>query len=117
MNPDITAIINEEAERSSRYAKDHFGARNGDEFPELATAALKSKFVEGTILAQTLLSAISGSAIATSKGAESMKPEDVSHNQDFNRGFLDLFWLGYRVGRRLEQHEREVLDNIEKQSV
>ena len=43
-------------------------------------------------------------------------PEDISHSQDFNRGFLDLFWLGYRVGRRLEQHEREVLENIEKQS-
>ena len=33
MNPDITAIINEEADKSCRYAKDHFGARTGGHQP------------------------------------------------------------------------------------
>jgi hypothetical protein len=111
---DIAKIISEEILTATEYERSNFGQRNGDEFPEIARAALSDRNVRALISTSSLFNMLTLSTRSGKELAEMMSDrEGVAKNGDFNRWLLDMLWLGYRLGRRMQREEDKALEGIE----
>lgn len=112
----ITQILDEEAKLARFHEATNFGQRNGEEFPAVARAALESKEMRSLISMAVLTMLLQ---LATRNGAElrtmMADRERVAKRDEFNRPLLDALWLGYRLGRRQQLEEDQVVEKIAKE--
>jgi len=117
MTEQIKKILEEEIAASQQYTTENFGARNGREFPELAEAVLENKTISTKLTVSFLINLLE---LTTSKNQTLERfstPSKTARDESVNGVPLDFFWLGYRLGRRMQIAEDEALKNIEKVSV
>jgi hypothetical protein len=108
----IREILEEQLTLSADYHKQNFGAKNGEEFPELARTALASKKFQESIQINAMITMMMMS-LGGKENLERLKdPTQASQDPMLNMGMLDALWLGYRLGRQLEHEQTAVLNSI-----
>lgn len=113
----IAAILTEEMRSATTYTRENFGAMNGEHFPDIARAAntidaLSRKAI--TIPLRTLLEITLDDNLTPHKFAAQFQSPETSRQTRAYLVCLDFLWLGYRLGRRIEQMEAAELQHIEE---
>jgi len=90
-------------------AKKNQWVRNGEDFPYLAAIALDDPSVRDNIEAAAMVIMMSlvldRNGIVEMLQANKTDPGSLARTSLANTSPLDLFWIGYRLGRRMESEE------------
>jgi hypothetical protein len=117
----IQSLLVDEIRKMKNY-RGAYGAQNGEDFSEIADAALS---VEDS--RKQLFSCIAGAALTTSlvfPNKVQLLKEGMPFNklmsvlvddESLNRPHLEMLYLGYRLGRRLQIEEDRILAAIAKE--
>jgi len=112
----VREIIEDENANSEAYSRKNYGVKNGEEFPELARAVMSIKNIRSMITADValMIAMTVMNAGSAKEFAEKMKNDQIPDDPLYNHQFLDMLWLGYRLGRRLQREEDQVLNKMEE---
>jgi hypothetical protein len=83
--------------------------KNGEDFPDLATLALEipgiANSIEGGAMLIMMMLALDRGGVIERLQKNKSDPGSLARDPIANTSALDLLWLGYRLGRRMEQEE------------
>lgn len=117
----LQQILEEQSVLAKDYAKQQYGRKNGEDFPDVVRACLASKeFCEAVglnALMSMMVMALTGPKEILGKLDPDKKNLGVlAQDPMINMGPLDQFWLGYQAGRQMEREESRVLNQIAEDS-